>query len=112
MSNANEYLKNRFMDRYTKMKATESLFLDSIKVLNTINCEVNNTKVVKDFLSTVSKYDVNAEELNEVKQILDELISNKISQNEALAYLNYLYDITCFKSKHLLFTQDVFNCYF
>ena len=43
---------------------------DTIKMFETINSEADCTKVIEDFLSTASKYDVNAEDLSEVKQIL------------------------------------------
>ena len=112
MSNTNEHLKNRFIERYAKVKAAESLIEDSIKMINTINSESDCTKVVEDFLSTVSKYEVNDEDLNAVKQILHEFVSNEITQNETLAYLNYIYDVKLFKAEHLWFIQDIFKCYF
>ena len=100
------------MERYAQVKAAESLIEDSIKMLNTINPESDHTKVVEDFLSTVSKYEVNAEDLNTVKQILHEFVSNEITQNEALAYMNYIYDVTLFKAEQLWVIQDIFKCYF
>ena len=112
MSNTNEHLKNRFMERYAQVKAAEPLIEDSIKMLNTINPESDHTKVVEDFLSTVSKYEVNTEDLNTVKQILHEFVLNEITQNEALAYLNYIYDVILFKAEQLWVIQDIFKCYF
>jgi len=111
MSTTNERLKNRFMERYSKLKAAERLIEDTIKMFETINSEADCTKVIEDFLSTASKYDVNAEDLSEVKQILHQFISNELLHQETLAYLNYLYDVTYFKANHLWFIQDIFKCY-
>lgn len=112
MANNNEHLKNRFMERYTKVKAAESFIEDSIKIINTINSESDCKKVVDDFLSTAPKYEVDDEDLNVVKQILHEFVSNEITQNETLAYLNYIYDVKLFKAEHLWLIQDIFKCYF
>ena len=78
MSNTNEHLKNRFIERYAQVKAAEPLIEDSIKMLKTINSESDCKKVVDDFLLTVSKYEVDDEDLNAVKQILHEFVSNEI----------------------------------
>ena len=112
MSNTNEHFKKRFIERYAQVKAAESLIADSIKMLKTINFESDYTKIVEDFLSTVSKYEVNAEDLNTVKQILHEFVSNEMTHNETLAYLNYIYDVTLFKAEQLWFIKDIFKCYF
>ena len=112
MSNTNEIKEKRFMEHYLKLKAAERLMEDTIKMFKTLNSEANCTKVIEDFLSAAFKYDVNAEDLNEVKQILHKFISNELSQNETLAYLNYIYDVTLFKAQQLWFIQDIFKCYF
>ena len=112
MSNTNAHFKKRFMERYAKVKAAESLIEDSIKMINTINSESDCAKIVEDFLSTVSKYEVNVEDLNVVKQILHEFVSNEMTHNETLAYLNYIYDVTLFKAEQIWFIKDIFKCYF
>ena len=112
MSNTNEHLNKRFMERYARVKTAEPLIEDCIKMLKAINSESDCTKVVEDFLSNISQYGFNVENLNEVKQILHEFVSNEMTQNEALAYLNYLYDVTIFKAEQLWFMKDIFKCYF
>lgn len=112
MSNTKEHLKNRFIARCAKEKTALPFIRESIKTLDTVDSESNPTKAVEEFLSTVSKYEVNEEVLNTVKQILNEFIANQITQNEALAYLNYILDVTYFKSEHLLRIKDIFDCYF
>ncbi len=112
MSNTNEFKEKRFMECYLKLKAAERLFEDTITMFENINSEADYTKIIDDFLSTTSRYDVNAEDLNEVKQVLQKFISNELSQNETLAYLNYIYDVTLFKAQQLWFIQDIFKCYF
>lgn len=111
MSDINERLKNRFVERYSKLKAAENLILDTIKMFETIKSEGDHAKIIENFLVISSKYDVNDEDLTEVKRILHQFISNELSHQEALAYLNYTYDVTNFKADHSLFIQDIFKCY-
>lgn len=111
MSNTNERKKNQFVERYSNLKAAENLILDTIKMFETIKPEGDHAKIIEDFLVISSKHDVNAENLNEVKQILHQFISNELSHQETLACLNYTYDVTVFKATQLLFVQDIFKCY-
>ena len=111
MSNTNERKKNQFVERYSKLKAAENLILDTIKMFETIKVEEDPSKIIENFLVISSNHDVNAENLNEVKQILHQFISNELSHQETLACLNYTYDVTTFKAAHLWFIQDIFKCY-
>ena len=108
----NETLKNRFMERHAKVLAAVQLIKASIDMIKTIKDESAKTKVIKNFLPTLSQYDVDAGDLEQVKQILNEFTTGKMSQNEALAYLNYLYDTTDCKAFSMMQIHDIFGCYF
>jgi len=112
MSNTNEHLKERFMERYRKIKSAQQFIEDSINMIRDINSESDCTKIIEDFISTAPNYNLSEEDLNEVKEILHEFLSSQMSQNETLAYLNYIYDIKAFTAEHIWFIQDIFKCYF
>lgn len=100
------------MERYLKIKSAQRFIEDNINMLRDINSESDCTKVIEDFLSTAPNYNLSEEDLNEVKEILHEFLSSQMSQNETLAYLNYIYDIKVFVAEHIWFIQDIFKCYF
>lgn len=108
----NEALKNRFMERYTKSVAAVKLFKASIDMLEKIKDELDKDKIVQDFLSTLFTYDVREEDVERVKQILNEYISEQMSHRQTLAYLNHLHDSTYSEASSMLLIQDIFKCYF
>ena len=112
MSNSNDNLKNRFMERHVKLSAAIPIILESIRMVENINPETNYTEKVLEFISKMPNYDVSDGELYQINFVLIELISGKLQIEEARAYLNYIHDVIYFKATQMLFIQDIFKCYF
>lgn len=114
MSNTNETLKKSFMDRYTKLKLFEEFLLNEIKILEALpnSSTTDSTEQVQKAMSELSRRATSDEVFCEAKQIAQSFLNNESSYNIALARLNYLYDITCFKASHMWLIQDTFKCYF
>ncbi len=112
MSNNNEILKNRFMDRHIKLSKAIPIILDCIALLENINLETDYAETIQNFISNLANHDLNDEKLNQVKQVLNEFVSNQLTKNEALASLNHIHDVTYFEATNMLLIQDVFKCYF
>ncbi|MBQ8044128.1 MAG: hypothetical protein IJ272_08300 [Clostridia bacterium] len=112
MSNSNDNLKNRFMERHVKLSAAIPIILESIRMVENINPETNYTEKVLEFISKMPNYDVSDGELYQINFVLIELISGKLQIEEARAYLNYIHDVVYFKAMQMLVIQDIFKCYF
>ncbi len=112
MSNSNEVLKNRFMERHVKLSAAIPIILEGIRMIESINPETDYTEMVMEFISKIPNYDISDGELYQIKIVLNELISGQLSIEEARAYLNYIHDVVYFKATQMLFIQDIFKCYF
>jgi len=112
MANSNETLKNRFMVRHVKLSAAIPIILESIRMVEDINPEINYTEIIQKFISNMPNYDISDGELYQIKTVLNELISGQLSIEEARAYLNYIHDVIYFKATQMLFIQDIFKCYF
>lgn len=116
MSNSKENLKKQFWERYNQLKASELLLDTSINLLYSINPDVEGrgdcTIGIEEFISKIPEYKAYSEDANAVKQIFEEVNSNKREFTVALAELNYLYDVACFKSQRMLFMHDTFKCFF
>ncbi len=108
----NDYLKNRFTERYNKSVNGVRLFKACIDMLEGINEEENSKETVEEFLKSVSSYGVCEEDMNETKQIINEFTSKQMSKNETVAYFNYLHDTAYSKAHNMLLIQDIFKCYF
>ena len=108
----NNYLKNRFMDRYNKAVNGVRLFKACIDMLEGITEDENAESIVEEFLKNVPSYDVGEEEKEETKQILNEFTSKQMSKIETVAYFNYLHDTAYSKAHNMLLIQDIFKCYF
>lgn len=112
MSDLNQNLKEQFMERYNQLKASELLLDASINLLYSINSEEECTIGIQDFISKISEYKAYPEDVNAVKQILLEVSVNKREFNVALAELNYLYDVACYKQQRMFLMSEQFKCYF
>ena len=112
MSNNNEILKNRFMERHVKLSEAIPIILEGIRMVESINPETDYTEIVQKFMLNIPNYDISDGELYQIKIILNELISGKLQIEEARAYLNYIHDVIYFKATQMLFIQDIFKCYF
>ena len=112
MSNSNDNLKNRFMERHVKLSAAITIIIESIRMVENINPETNYTEKVLEFISKMPNYDVSDGELYQINFVLIELISGKLQIEEARAYLNYIHDVVYFKAMQMLVIQDIFKCYF
>jgi len=112
MSNLSENLKEQFMERYNQLKASEHLLDASINLLYSINSEEACTIGIQDFISKISEYKAYSDDANAVKQILLEVSVNKREFNVALAELNYLYDVACYKQQRMCLMSQEFKCYF
>ncbi len=108
----NDYLKNRFTDRYNKAVNGVRLFKACIDMLEGINEEDSSEKVVGEFLESLPGFNVCEEDMNETKQIFDEFISKQMSKTETVAYFNYLHDTAYSKAHNMLLIQDIFKCCF
>lgn len=112
MSNSNEVLKNRFMERHVKLAEAIPIILESIRMVEKINPETNYTETIQEFISNMPNYDISDGELYQIKIVLTELISRQLQIEEARAYLNYIHDVIYFKATQMLFIHDIFKCYF
>lgn len=112
MANLNEILKENFFERYNQLKASELLLDASINLLYSINSEKTCTVRIKGFLSQIPKYKACSEDETAVKRILEEVSTNDRDFNIALAELNYLYDVACYKQQRMLLMHTQFKCYF
>ena len=112
MANSNENLKEHFFERYNQLKASELLLEASIDLLYSLNSEKQCTTEIEEFISKIPEYSAYSEDENAVKRILEEVSSNKREFNVALAELNYLYDVACYKQQRMLLMHTQFSCYF
>jgi len=112
MAKLNEELKEQFMERYNQLKASELLLDTSINLVYSINSDEGFIIGIEEFISKIPEYKAYSEDANFVKQILQEVNESKRALNVALAELNYLYDVVCYKQQRMLFIRDQFNCFF
>ena len=112
MSNLNENLKEQFMERYNQLKASELLLDASINLLYSINSEEECTIKLEAFISKISEYHADSGDAGAVKRILQQVSANERKFNVALAELNYLYDVACYKQQRMLLMREQFKCYF
>lgn len=106
-----EALKKQFMERYEKLEVTELLVNDCIILLNAVN-SISDFHNVQEFITKISGYDIHSEDLETIKQILQEVCDQEIEAKVALAHLNYLYDVTCYKRSRLMLMSEIFECFF
>jgi queuine/archaeosine tRNA-ribosyltransferase len=69
----------------------------------------NSTLKYMDIEKILTEYE---QDLEQVKQILNEFTESQMSQNETLAYLNHLHDVTDCKVFSMMQIHDIFGCYF
>ena len=112
MSVQNDYLKNRFTERYNNAVNGIQLFKACIDMLEGIKEERGVKEAVEGFINSLSGYSVCEEDMNLTKQIFDEFVSKQMSKNETVAYFNYLHDTAYSKAHNMLLIQDIFKCYF
>ena len=112
MSKPMDNFKTNFIERYQKSQESCRLIEESINLLESITTESNTDDVINSFMPTISNYNAHTEESTSVKEILQEVIDNKRPISVAIAFLNYLYDVSYYKASRLLFIQDIFKCYF
>ena len=104
-------LEKQFIDRAHKLEATTLLINDGIALLYASDSNLH-LRNLKDFIIKIDGYKANQDDTEAVKQILQEVLNNEIDHQVALAHLNYLYDIACFKRSHLVFMKETFGCFF
>lgn len=114
MSSTNEALKEQFMERYTNLKLFEQFLLTEIKILESLSTSsaTDSTQTITKVMTTISQHEIYNEDFKDAKQIADSFLNNEISSTVAIARLNYLYDLSTFKSSHMWLIQDIFKCYF
>ena len=112
MPNSQENLKEKFIERYNQLKASELLLDASINLLRSINSEEACTILIQDFISRIPEYNAYSDDMNTVKRVLLEVSTNQRDFNVALAELNYLYDVACYKQERMCLMSQEFKCYF
>jgi len=112
MPKTTEQLKEQFMERYNQLKASELLLDASINLIYSINSEEQCTIGIEEFISKIPEYNAYSEDANLVKQILQEVSANEREFKVALAELNYLYDVACYRQERMCLMSQEFKCYF
>ena len=112
MPSSQEILKEKFLERYNQLKASEHLLDDSINLLYSINSEEDCTIGIEEFISKISEYNAYSGDADAVKRILQEVSANQREFQVALAELNYLYDVACYKQERMWLMHQEFKCYF
>lgn len=111
MPKTTEQLKEQFMERYNQLKGSELLLDASINLLYSINSEECPIGI-DEFISKIPEYNAFSEDINAVKDILKEVSSNEREFKVALAELNYLYDVACYRQERMCLMSQEFKCYF
>ena len=112
MLKQDEKFKTDFMDRYERLKSSENLIHDSIRLLCSLNSETSCCEIIKEFIAKIPDYKANDEDANTVKQILHEVRTKNREIHVALAALNYSYDVAAYKANRMWFMQNVYECFF
>ena len=112
MSKLNEKLKEQFMERYNQLKASELLLDAAINFLYSVNSEEEYIIGIEAFASKIPDYKACYKDANSVKLIFEEVSTGKREFNVALAELNYLYDVACYKQERMCLMSQEFKCYF
>lgn len=111
MPKTTEQLKEQFMERYNQLKGSELLLDASINLLYSINSEECPIGI-DEFISKIPEYNAFSEDVNAVKHILEEVSANQREFKVALAELNYLYDVACYRQERMCLMSQEFKCYF
>ena len=112
MIKTTEQLKEQFMERYNQLKASELLIDASINLIYSIRSDEGPIIGIDEFISKIPEYNAYSEDANSVKQILQEVKECERELNVALAELNYLYDVSCYRQERVCLMSQEFKCYF
>ena len=110
MSNTNEAFKEQFIARRNTLKLFEEFLINKLKTLETLSTDFSD--LIEQIMSELFQHEETSEEFREAKQIANSFLNDDLPFTVALARLNYLYDVTCFKIYHMESIKDIFDCYF
>lgn len=112
MQMQHDHLEKQWKERYDKSQLSILLLTDSINLLSSIKSSTDCNLKIQEFISKIPEYDALAEDITDVKQILNEICSDGRDIRSALAGLNYLHDVAYSKAKSMVLLHKNFNCYF